>query len=59
MRPFERDYQKLSAIQKRAAVTLFKMSTVKKLWAGKCGGQNRNFLPLSTDSDCKTKNWYV
>jgi len=31
----------------------------KKLWAETRGGHNEHFLPLSSDSECKTKNWYV
>jgi len=36
--------------------TLLKISTERKLWADKRGGQGPYFLPLSIDSECKTKN---
>jgi len=38
---------------------LLKMSTERKLWAEKCGGQDGRpifFLPLSIDIEYKTKN---
>jgi len=31
----------------------------EKLWAETSGGQNEHILPLSSDSECKTKNWHV
>jgi len=40
MRLFDRDYQKLSVLQKRrlAGITSLKMSAERKSWAKKCDG---------------------
>ena len=29
------------------------------MWAETRGGLGEHFMPLSTDSECKTKNWYL
>jgi len=40
MRLFDRDYQKMSAMQKRclAGITSLKLSAERKSWARNCGG---------------------
>jgi len=40
-------------------VTFVKMLTKRKALAERCVGQDRHFLPVHIQSDCKRKNEYV